>query len=108
MGLLRDLVARGHGQPVRLAYAAGTPENLACLDEIAAAGAKLDLRPLLLSETPSPDWTGETGWLDRERLLGHARRPRQAADGRAHLRAGANGDGGRGRVGSTSVCRWIG
>lgn len=70
MGLLRDLVARGHGQPVRLAYAAGTPENLACLDEIAAAGAKLDLRPLLLSETPSPDWTGETGWLDRERLSG--------------------------------------
>jgi len=68
MGLLRDLVARGHGQPVRLAYAAGTPENLACLDEIAAAGAKLDLRPLLLSETPSPDWTGEIGRLDRERL----------------------------------------
>lgn len=68
MGLLRDLVARGHGHPVRLAYAAGAPENLACLEEIAAAGATLDLRTLLLSETPDKDWTGEAGLLDRDRL----------------------------------------
>jgi predicted ferric reductase len=70
MGLLRDLVLRGHGQPVRLAYAAGTPENLACLDEIAQARDVLDLRTLLLSETATPEWTGETGWLDRDRLAG--------------------------------------
>jgi predicted ferric reductase len=70
IGLLRDLVARGHRQPVRLAYAAGAPENLACLDEIAAAEATLDLRTLLLSETSMGDWTGETGLLDRDRLSG--------------------------------------
>jgi predicted ferric reductase len=70
MGLLRDLVARGYEHPVRLAYAAGAPENFACLDEITAAGAVLDLRTLLLSETPEPGWAGEIGWLDRERLVG--------------------------------------
>ena len=68
MGLLRDLVAKGHGAPVRLAYAAGSPENLACLDEIAAAEARLDLRALLLSETPALGWTGGIGRLDRGRL----------------------------------------
>jgi predicted ferric reductase len=68
MGLLRDLVARGYRHPVRLAYAAGAPENFACIDEISAAGATLDLRTLLLSETPGQGWTGETGMLDRDRL----------------------------------------
>jgi len=38
------------------------------MDEIAAAERALDLRALLLSETPAPDWTGEIGWLDRDRL----------------------------------------
>ncbi|NNU81980.1 iron reductase [Halovulum dunhuangense] len=68
MGLLRDLVARGHEQPVRLAYAAGAPENLACLGEIAAAEARLDLRTLLLSETPSSGWSGAVGRLDHARM----------------------------------------
>jgi hypothetical protein len=31
------MVARGDTRPVRLAYAAGQPENFACLDEIEAA-----------------------------------------------------------------------
>lgn len=68
MGLLRDLVARGHGGSVRLAYSVGAPANLACLDEIAAAGSQIDLRSLLLSETPGTDWQGEIGRLDRDRL----------------------------------------
>ena len=68
MGLLRDLVARKDRRPVRLAYGAGTPENFACLDEIEAAGATLDLRSLVISETPAPGWPGETGRLDRDRL----------------------------------------
>jgi predicted ferric reductase len=70
MGLLRDLVARGYEAPVRLAYAAGTPENFACLDEIESAKATLDLRTLLLSETPGPGWSGDLGRLDRDRLAG--------------------------------------
>jgi len=70
MGLLRDLVARGHDAPVRLAYAVGAPANLACVDEIAAARSQLDLRTLVLSETPAADWTGEIGRLDRDRLAG--------------------------------------
>jgi predicted ferric reductase len=68
MGLLRDLVARGHSRPVRLAYAAGAPENFACLDEIEAAKGALDLQTLLISETAAEDWQGEVGLLDRARL----------------------------------------
>lgn len=68
MGLLRDLRARGHDRPVRLAYAVGAVQNLACMDEIAAAEADLDLRPLLLSETEAPGFAGEVGRLDRARL----------------------------------------
>lgn len=68
IGILRDLVARGHKRPVRLAYAAGAPDNFVCLPEIAAAGKTLDLRTLLLSEATSPGWQGETGLLDRDRL----------------------------------------
>lgn len=70
MGLLRDLTARGHRHPVRLAYAAGKPDNLACLDEIAAAETQLDLTTLLLSEETAPGWTGEIGRLDRDGLSG--------------------------------------
>jgi len=73
MGLLRDLVARGHRHPVRLAYAAGASENFACLEEIAAAAKTLDLQVLLLSETPASGWTGEIGRLDRDRLAGMLR-----------------------------------
>jgi predicted ferric reductase len=69
MGLLRDLVARGYTHPVRLAYAAGAPANFACLEEITAAEAQLDLQTLLLSETSASGWTGEIGWLDRDRLV---------------------------------------
>lgn len=69
MGLLRDMTARGHDNPVRLAYAAGAPDNFVCLPEIAAAEERLDLRTLLLSETPGADWQGETGLLDRDRLV---------------------------------------
>lgn len=68
MGFLRDMVARRDPRPVRLAYAVGRPANLACLDEIAAAGAVLDLRSLFLSEETAPGWQGEVGRLDRERL----------------------------------------
>ncbi|WP_084862360.1 ferredoxin reductase family protein [Salibaculum halophilum] len=68
MGLLRDLRARGHDRPVRLAYAVGAPDNLACGDEIAEAAGDLDLQTLLLSETAAPDWPGEVGRLDRDRL----------------------------------------
>jgi ferredoxin-NADP reductase len=69
MGLLRDLVARGYKHPVRLAYGAGAPANFACLEEITAAEAELDLRTLLLSETSAPGWTGDLGLLDRDRLV---------------------------------------
>ncbi len=68
MGLLRDMVARGETRPVRLAYASGTTAGFACLDEIEAARDRLDLRVLLIAETAPPDWTGETGFLDHDRL----------------------------------------
>ncbi|KPP85919.1 MAG: CDP-4-dehydro-6-deoxyglucose reductase [Rhodobacteraceae bacterium HLUCCO07] len=67
MGLLRDLVARGNTRPVRLAYAVGQPENFACLDEIEAARAVLDLDVLLISES-GEGWDGATGYLDRAKL----------------------------------------
>ena len=70
MGLLRDLQARGHARPVRLAYAVDDPANFACLDEIEAARAALDLETLLLSETAAEGWQGAVGRLDRARLSG--------------------------------------
>ncbi|MGY6707102.1 MAG: ferredoxin reductase family protein [Rhizobiaceae bacterium] len=68
MGLLRDMVARGDTRPVRLGYAAGIPENFACIDEIEAAKSALDLRTMYLSEEDGPGWQGVVGRLDRNRL----------------------------------------
>lgn len=68
MGLLRDLAARRHPGPVRLAYAAGTAANLACLEEIEAAAGALDLRTMLVIEEAAGGWAGEVGRLDRTRL----------------------------------------
>jgi predicted ferric reductase len=68
MGLLRDLVAQGDARPIRLAYAAGQPGNFACLPEIEAARATLDLDVLLVSEEPAADWSGDVGRLDHDRL----------------------------------------
>ena len=72
MGLLRDLVARKDPRPVRFAYAVGKPSNLACLEEIEAAKAVLDLKVLLVSETAEEGFSGAIGRLDRgllDRLL---------------------------------------
>jgi len=63
MGLLRDLVARSDPRPVRLAYAVGQPSNLACLEEIGAAGEVLDLKTMLLSETGDESFDGVVGRL---------------------------------------------
>lgn len=68
MGLLRDLTARGDPRPVRLAYAAGRPENFACLPEIEAARGHLDLQVTLMSEETGPGWAGGIGLLDRDAL----------------------------------------
>jgi len=69
MGLLRDLIARGDPRPIRVAYAVGSARNFACLDELKAAEDQLDLKVLLISENPEEGWTGETGFLDRDKLL---------------------------------------
>lgn len=68
MGLLRDLVARRDPRPVRLAYAAGTPKNFACLPEIEAAKRVLDLQVMLVSEDGAPGWSGLVGRLTQDRL----------------------------------------
>ncbi|MDX5401798.1 MAG: ferric reductase-like transmembrane domain-containing protein [Rhodobacterales bacterium] len=68
MSLLRDRVARRDPRPVRLAYAVGTPANFACLAELEAAKAELDLQVMLISESAEAGWTGEVGYLDRSKL----------------------------------------
>jgi predicted ferric reductase len=68
MGLLRDLVARGDPRPIRLAYAAGGPDKFACVQEIEAAKASLDLEVMLISEVAAEGWTGAVGFLDRDKL----------------------------------------
>ncbi|WP_308124524.1 ferredoxin reductase family protein [Maritalea mobilis] len=68
LGILRDLVARDDRRPVRLAYAAGHPENFAGKNEIEVARSTLDLETLFLSEEDTPGWDGETGRLDADRL----------------------------------------
>lgn len=68
IGMLRDLAARRDKRPIRLAYAVGMPSNFACLEEIAAAGAALDLEVLLISEDSPPGYEGAVGRLDQARL----------------------------------------
>lgn len=68
IGILRDLVARRDPRPVRLAYAAGVPQNFACLPEIEAARQVLDLKVMLISEKASDGWSGEVGRLSADRL----------------------------------------
>ncbi len=68
MGLLRHLVASKDRRPIRVAYAAGHPENMACLDELVAAQSVLDLKLMLISEAESADWVNPTGFLDRSKL----------------------------------------
>ena len=68
MGLLRDLVAWQDTRPVRLAYAAGNPANFACLADIEAARAVLDLQVALVSEEGAEGWPGLVGRLDHDRL----------------------------------------
>lgn len=68
MGLLRDLVAQRDPRPVRLAYAAGNPQNFACLPEIEAAGKVLDLQTMLISEDHADGWVGQVGRLTQDRL----------------------------------------
>jgi predicted ferric reductase len=68
MGLLRDMARRRDPRPVRLAYAAGRPENFACLDEIEAAKALLDIETMFVSEEDAPGWRGVVGRLDHVRL----------------------------------------
>ena len=68
MGLLRDLVARRDPRPVRVAYADGNPDSFACLEELEAAKATLDLRVMLIVDTGPEGWSGEVGYLDRARL----------------------------------------
>lgn len=68
IGILRDLVARHDPRPVRLAYAAGVPQNFACLPEIETAKQVLDLKVMLVSEEAGDGWTGEIGRLSADRL----------------------------------------
>ena len=68
IGILRDLVARRDPRPVRLAYAAGVPQNFACLPEIETAKQVLDLKVMLVSEEAGDGWTGEVGRLSADRL----------------------------------------
>ncbi len=68
IGILRDMVARRDPRPVRLAYAAGHPDNFACMDDIRAARDVLDLRVMLLSEEDKDGWEGEIGRLNHDRL----------------------------------------
>ena len=62
------MVARADPRPVRVAYAAGTPANFACLAEVEAAKTVLDLQVMLVSESREDGWTGEFGYLDRTKL----------------------------------------
>ena len=53
---------------MRVAYAVGTPANFACLAELEAAKADLDLQVMLVSESPEDGWPGEVGYLGRTKL----------------------------------------
>lgn len=72
LGLARDLDRSDDPRPIRVLVAAGGPERLVGLDDLAAIAARRDLRVVTICEDGGPGYTGAVGRMDRaalERLM---------------------------------------
>jgi predicted ferric reductase len=63
-------------RPVTLIYAASSPERMIYLEELRALERALNLRCVLVYESPPPGWQGERGFVTAELLKRHL--PRHA------------------------------
>jgi predicted ferric reductase len=68
---LHALVARHDPRPVILIYGTPTWEDASFREELKAMKQRLDLTLVHVIDTPSDDWQGERGKIDRELLLRH-------------------------------------
>ncbi len=71
LSILRTMRDRGDVRPVVLVYAANRPERMVFRAELDALQSGLNLRIVLLYESPPPDWRGERGLVTTELLRRH-------------------------------------
>ncbi len=71
IGMLEDLAQRGDRRSHVLFTAHSRLDRVPRLDTINALAGQLDLTVVSILEEPPPDWTGETGWISREKLQRH-------------------------------------
>jgi predicted ferric reductase len=64
LSLLRDRLAAGEQQPMRLLYGNRSPSQIVYRDELAAMEAALDFRVRHVVSEPPFEWSGGTGELD--------------------------------------------
>ena len=80
ISMLRSMAARGDKRPVFLFYANKTWDDVIYREEIEALTHRLALTVIHILEKPPENWTGESGFVDREILERHLPR-----EGRADL-----------------------
>lgn len=71
LSILRTMRDRDDVRPVVLIYAANRPERMVFRDELTALQSELNLRIVLVYESPPPDWRGEHGLVTTELLRRH-------------------------------------
>ena len=71
LSILRTMRDRGDVRPVLLVYAANRPERMVFCAELEALQKQVNLRTVLVYESPPPDWHGEHGLVTAELLRRH-------------------------------------
>jgi predicted ferric reductase len=68
MSIIRTMYDDDDQRPVILLYGNPRWEEVVFRDDLAELSSKMNLRVVHILEEPPPDWSGETGFLDREML----------------------------------------
>ena len=71
MSMLRTLADRGDGRTLVLFYGNRVFDRIAFREELEALRGRLDLRVVHVLLEPSPDWTGEHGFVSKDVLRRH-------------------------------------
>jgi predicted ferric reductase len=64
LGILRQLDAEGDPRPITLIWAARTPADLVCREEVDGLAARLNMDVTIILEQPPAGWSGPTGIVD--------------------------------------------
>jgi len=68
MSMIRTLADRADPRPLTLIYANKSLENTVFLEELEALSKKVKLKVIHVLESPSNEWTGETGFVNSQLL----------------------------------------